>query len=81
MASTSLSLGSYWEEFIQRKIASGRYGTATEVVRDALRKMEELDERLITLRAHLAEGDEQARKGEFKTDYSLGGLINDLDAE
>ena len=41
MATTSMSLGPHWEAFIQKEIASGRYGTASEVVRDALRDMEE----------------------------------------
>lgn len=41
MATTSLSLGEHWEMFIKNEIASGRYGTASEVIRDALRDMEE----------------------------------------
>ena len=41
MATTSLSLGEHWEVFIKNEIASGRYGSASEVVWDALRGMEE----------------------------------------
>jgi antitoxin ParD1/3/4 len=41
MATTSLSLGEHWEVFIRNEIASGRYGSASEVVRDALRAMED----------------------------------------
>ncbi len=41
MATPSLSLGEHWEVFIKNEIASGRYGSASEVVRDALRGMEE----------------------------------------
>ena len=41
MATTSLSLGEHWEVFIKNEISSGRYGSASEVVRDALRAMEE----------------------------------------
>jgi putative addiction module CopG family antidote len=36
MATTSLSLGEHWEDFIRSEIASGRYSSASEVVRDAL---------------------------------------------
>ena len=36
MATTSLSLGEHWEVFIKNEISSGRYGSASEVVRDAL---------------------------------------------
>ena len=38
MATTSLSLGSHWEDFIRREIATGRYASASEVVRAALRE-------------------------------------------
>ncbi len=31
MATTSLSLGGHWEEFIKQEIKSGRYSTASEV--------------------------------------------------
>lgn len=79
MASTSLSLGPHWEAFIQGKIASGRYGTVTEVVREALRNLEERDKKLEALRAHLAQGAEQSRKGQFDEGYSLGGLLDELD--
>ena len=41
MATTSLSLGEHWEEFIKNERSSGRYSSASEVVRDALRAMEE----------------------------------------
>jgi len=46
MATTSLSLGEHWENFIKREVASGRYGSASEVVRDALRHREERNGKL-----------------------------------
>ena len=81
MATTSLSLGEHWEVFIKNEVASGRYGSASEVIRDALRHMEERNSKLAALRAHLAEGEERARKGEFVKDYSLEGLLTELDQE
>ena len=81
MATTSLSLGEHWEVFIKNEVASGRYGSASEVIRDALRHMEERNSKLAALRAHLAEGEEQARKGEFVKDYSIEGLLTELDQE
>jgi hypothetical protein len=33
------------------------------------------------LRKHLAEGEEQANNGDFLEDFSMGGLIAELDQE
>lgn len=81
MATTSLSLGKHWELFIKKEISSGRYGSASEVVRDALRTMEEHKNKLEALRTHLAQGAAQARAGEFIDDFSVDALITDLDNE
>ena len=81
MATTSLSLGEHWEVFIKNEISSGRYGSASEVVRDALRAMEERKSKLDALRNHLARGAEQARQGQFVEDFSMDRLIEDLDKE
>jgi antitoxin ParD1/3/4 len=81
MASTSLTLGEHWEKFIKNEIASGRYASASEVVRDALRALEERKSKLDALRAHLAQGAAQAAKGEFVDDYSIETIIAELDQE
>ena len=81
MATTSLSLGNHWEVFIKGQITSGRYGSASEVVRDALRHMEEQESKLTALRAHLAEGEEQVNNGEAIQDFSMAELIEELDKE
>ena len=80
MATTSLSLGEHWETFIRKEIATGRYGSASEVVRDALRTLEERKAKLEALRAHLAQGALQAREGLFVEDFSVDQLIAELDA-
>ncbi|MFI4979074.1 MAG: type II toxin-antitoxin system ParD family antitoxin [Nevskiales bacterium] len=80
MATTSLSLGEHWEVFIRNEVASGRYGSASEVVRDALRSLEVRKTKLDALRTHLAEGEAQARRGEFVQGYSLSKLVTDADA-
>lgn len=81
MATTSLSLGEHWEAYIKNEIASGRYGSASEVVRDALRAMKERKSKLDALRSHLAQGAEQARASKFIDDFTMDTLINDLDNE
>lgn len=81
MTTTSLSLGEHWEVFIKNEVSSGRYGSASEVVREALRAMEERKSKQEVLRSHLAEGATQAGNGEFIDSFSIDSLINDLDAE
>ena len=81
MATTSLSLGKHWEVYIKNEVSSGRYGSASEVVRDALRTMEERKTKLEALRSHLAQGAEQATAGTFIDDFSMDSLISDLDNE
>jgi antitoxin ParD1/3/4 len=81
MATTSLSLGEHWEVFIKNEIASGRYSSASEVVRDALRNLEDRKSKLEALRSHLSEGEEQAKRGEFVKDYSIENIIQGLDSE
>jgi|GEM_PF-2834978 len=41
--------------------------------------MDERGEKLKLLRAHLAEGSEQAENGQFDEGYSLSALLNELD--
>jgi len=81
MANTSLSLGEHWDVFIKSEIATGRYGSASEVVRDALRHLEERKDKLNSLRAYLADGADQAKRGEFVEDYSIDNIIDELDNE
>ena len=79
MANTSLTLGEHWETFIKNEIASGRYASASEVVRDALRGLEERKSKLDALRVHLRQGAEQAKRGEFVENYSIDDVISELD--
>lgn len=81
MANTSLSLGEHWEAFIKSEISTGRYGSASEVVRDALRRLEEHTDKVNSLREYLSEGATQAKRGEFVKSYSIDDVINELDNE
>jgi antitoxin ParD1/3/4 len=80
MASTSLTLGEHWEVFIKNEIASGRYGSASEVVRDALRSLEERKTKLEALRVHLGEGAAQAKAGQF-VNQSFDEMLTEFKAE
>jgi antitoxin ParD1/3/4 len=81
MANTSMTLGEHWERFIRSEVSSGRYGSASEVVRDGLRALEERKAKLDALRAHLAEGATQAAQGQFVEGYSISTVIAALDRE
>lgn len=81
MANTSLTLGEHWEVFIKNQVTSGRYGSASEVVRDALRNMEERENKLHALRTHLAEGEQQIARGEGIKNFSMENVIQELDRE
>ena len=46
----NVSIGERWEDFVNRTVESGRYGSASEVVREGLRLVEEREARLAALR-------------------------------
>ena len=73
---TSVTLGSHFEQFISQQVQSGRYGSASEAVRAGLRLLEVEEAKLATLRQALIEGEESG-----VADYSLKGLIEELDTE
>lgn len=65
MASTSVTLGEHWEGFIRAQIESGRYATASEVLRESLRLMERRDAKIEALREAIKEGLESPLDGPF----------------
>jgi len=53
---TSISIGNYFDTFIQSSISAGRYKNASEVVRAGLRLLEEEESKMIALREAIQEG-------------------------
>jgi antitoxin ParD1/3/4 len=49
----NVSIGDHWEAFVARVVRAGRYGSASEVVREGLRLVEEREAKLKALRAML----------------------------
>lgn len=49
----NVSVGERWESFIEQIVRAGRYGSASEVVREGLRLVEEREARLQALRQTL----------------------------
>jgi antitoxin ParD1/3/4 len=60
---TSISLGDHFESFIKRQIDSGRYGSASEVIRASLRFLEEHEQRIAALREALIDGEKSGDAG------------------
>lgn len=71
---TSISLGDHFEDFIQKKIATGRYSSASEVVRSALRLLESEDNKLEILRQALEEGEKSGMVENFDRELLLKEL-------
>jgi len=57
------------ESYIKRKVSTGFYGNATEVIRDAIRRMQADEERAAAFRRAVAEGEAELDRGEG-TDYT-----------
>lgn len=49
----NVSIGERWEKFVEAAVREGRYGSASEVVREGLRLVEERETKLSALREHL----------------------------
>lgn len=73
---TSVTLGSHYEQFISKQVAQGHYGSASEAIRAGLRLLEERETKLSLLRRALVEGEESGT-----ADYSLNGLLEEIDGE
>ena len=68
-SSMNVSLTPELEQFVQSRVSSGRYQTASEVIREGLRLLEEReharDVAMEELRAKIRRGAEQADRGEL----------------
>ncbi len=62
----SYTLGKHFESFVKAQLASGRYNNASEVLRDALRLMEERERELALLDAAIARGVAELEAGHVR---------------
>lgn len=73
---TSMTLGEHFDGFITRQINEGRFASASEVVRAALRMFEDNERKIAVLRKLLEEGEQSGT-----AEYSYESLMNELDEE
>jgi antitoxin ParD1/3/4 len=74
----NVSIGARWEGFVENAVNSGRYGSASEVVREGLRLVEEREARLQALRDTL---NASIAEGGHGTDEDLGASLDAKAAE
>ncbi len=75
---TSHTIGKHFEEFVKAQLASGCYSDASEVLRDALRLMEERERKLASLNASIKRGMADVEAGRV---HDLDDVCDELDAE
>ena len=71
---TSISLGNYFDRFVQSRLTSGRFKNASEVVRAGLRLLEEEENKIIALRDAIQEGVESGVAHNFNPELHLKEL-------
>lgn len=71
---TSITLGNHFDSFITQQLKTGRYSSASEVIRAGLRVLENSETRLETLRDLLNDGEKSGH-----ADYSYEKLIESLE--
>lgn len=65
---TSVYLGDHFAGFIDKQVQTGRYGTASDVVRAGLRLLEDHETRVRALEAALVEGESSGAPRPFDFD-------------
>jgi antitoxin ParD1/3/4 len=68
---TSVSLGDYFESFVETNISEGRYKNASEVIRAGLRLLEEEENRVKILRNLIKEGIDSGIAKDFDPEKHL----------
>jgi antitoxin ParD1/3/4 len=71
---TSILLGEHFEKFITNEVSSGKYGSASEVVRTALRMLESEEEKKSVLLKALIRGEKSKRVENFDPKAHLAKL-------
>lgn len=71
---TSISLGNYFEQFVDTQVKAGRYKNVSEVIRAGLRLLENEESKAIALRNAIQEGIESGIAHDFDPEKNLQAL-------
>lgn len=71
---TSISLGPYFDSFVQDSVNKGRYQNVSEVIRAGLRLLEEEEAKAQTLKTSIIEGIESGKANDFNPIKHLESL-------
>jgi antitoxin ParD1/3/4 len=74
MKNTSISLGSYFDQFVKSQISAGRYKNVSEVIRAGLRLLEDEEGKSIALRNAIQEGIDSGLALDFHPEIHLQKL-------
>ncbi len=74
MKNTSISLGEYFDQFVQAQVSAGRYKNVSEVIRAGLRLLENEESKAIALKIAIQEGLNSPRVENFDFDENLKKL-------
>ena len=71
---TSISLGDYFDTFVQNSISKGRFKNASEVIRAGLRLLEEEEHKIFAITAAIQEGIDSGIAPDFDSQQHLESL-------
>lgn len=71
---TSISLGDYFDQFVQGQISAGRYKNVSEVIRAGLRLLENEESKVIALKNAIREGVDSGIAHDFDPEKNLEEL-------
>lgn len=74
MKNTSISLGSYFDQFVSSQVSAGRFKNVSEVIRAGLRLLEDEESKSIALRNAIQEGIDSGIAHDFNPDKHLQEL-------
>ena len=75
MKNTSVTLGEHFDRYITEQLKTGRFRSASEIIREGLRLLEEREYRIAALRSALVAGEESGF-----AEYSLDELNKEIDS-